>query len=192
MKKKIIDYSVHFLKEIIPVIAGILIALFIDNWNSDRKDKNYINQVISTINSEIKDSKEDIITIIPQHESLIKSLETQATNNKMTILEIVMNSKGINIPQIKTNAWKSVSNSKIDLIEYNKITSLSNIEDEKLILNKKSDFLMNFLYTNINSSDKNQKITLKMILMDILQTEKTMQKRMEEFEKLSKTFNSSK
>jgi hypothetical protein len=192
MKKKIIDYSFHFIKEIIPVIAGILIALFIDNWNSDRKDKNYINQVISTINSEIKDSKEDIITIIPQHESLIKSLETQATNNKMTILEIVMNSKGINIPQIKTNAWKSVSNSKIDLIEYNKITSLSNIEDEKLILNKKSDFLMNFLYTNINSSDKNQKITLKMILMDILQTEKTMQKRMEEFEKLSKTFNSSK
>ncbi|OYD46017.1 hypothetical protein CHU00_07620 [Sphingobacterium cellulitidis] len=182
MKKQFKDYSIHFLKEIIPVIAGILIALFIDNWNTDRKDKNYINQVLLTINSELKDSKEDIKTIIPQHESLIDSLGLYSNNNNISIMDVVNKSNGINIPQIKTNAWKSVSSSKIDLIDYDKITLLSNIEDEKATLNKKSDFLMNFLYSNLHAVDKNSKLTLELILKDILQTEKTMQKRIEQFE----------
>ncbi|GGE21798.1 MULTISPECIES: hypothetical protein [Sphingobacterium] len=182
MKKQIKDYSIHFLKEIIPVIAGILIALFIDNWNTDRKDKNYINQVLLTINSELKDSKEDIKTIIPQHESLIDSLGLYSNNKNISIMDVVNKSNGINIPQIKTNAWKSVSSSKIDLIDYDKITLLSNIEDEKATLNKKSDFLMSFLYSNIHAVDKNSKLTLELILKDILQTEKTMQKRIEQFE----------
>lgn len=182
MKKQFKDYSIHFLKEIIPVIAGILIALFIDNWNTDRKDKNYINQVLLTINSELKDSKEDIKTIIPQHESLIDSLGLYSNNKNISIMDVVNKSNGINIPQIKTNAWKSVSSSKIDLIDYDKITLLSNIEDEKATLNKKSDFLMSFLYSNLHAVDKNSKLTLELILKDILQTEKTMQKRIEQFE----------
>lgn len=97
-------------------------------------------------------------------------------------MDVVNKSNGINIPQIKTNAWKSVSSSKIDLIDYDKITLLSNIEDEKATLNKKSDFLMSFLYSNIHAVDKNSKLTLELILKDILQTEKTMQKRIEQFE----------
>ncbi|MEI5983831.1 MULTISPECIES: hypothetical protein [Sphingobacterium] len=184
MKNQLKNYSIHFIKEIIPVIAGILIALFIDNWNSQRKDKIYINQVLTTINSELKDSKEDIRTIIPQHEALIDSLEFYENDSNISILEVVKNAMGINIPQVKSNAWKSVSNAKIDLIDYEKITSLSNIENEKELLNKKSDFLMSFLYSNINEKDKNVKQTLKMIIMDILQTEKTMLKRIEHFENL--------
>ena len=66
MKEKFKKYTVLFLKDIIPVIAGILIALFINEWNSERKDEAYINQVFSTISQELKESKEDIIVTIPQ------------------------------------------------------------------------------------------------------------------------------
>lgn len=111
-------------------------------------------------------------------------MEFYENDSNISILEVVKNAMGINIPQIKSNAWKSVSNAKIDLIDYEKITSLSNIENEKELLNKKSDFLMSFLYSNIYEKDKNVKQTLKMIIMDILQTEKTMLKRIEHFENL--------
>ncbi|SMC80172.1 hypothetical protein [Moheibacter sediminis] len=182
MKKKIKNYTIHFIKEIIPVIAGILIALFIDNWNSERKDKTYIYQVFSTIDSELKDSKEDIKAIIPQQESLIDSLEFYTNHKEVTVMDVVMISKGIYIPQIKMSAWKSVSNNKIDLIDYQKITSLTNIEELKEILDDKSKFLMSFLYSNIHDTDKNTKQTLKMIIMDIMQTEKTLQQSIELFE----------
>jgi len=183
MKGKLKNYAIQFIKEIIPVIAGILIALFIDNWNSERKDKAYVNQIFSTINSELNESKEDIKDIIPKQQSLIDSLEFHANNKNITVLNIVMKSKGIYIPQIKLNAWKSVSSSKIDLIDYKKIAELSYIEEQKQTLSNKSDFLMRFLYNNVNEVDKNKKQTLKMILMDIVQTEKTMQKAIELFQK---------
>ncbi|RWX00893.1 hypothetical protein [Flavobacterium cerinum] len=183
MKEKIKIYTVQFIKEIIPVIAGILIALFIDNWNSERKDKVYIDQVFSTINNELKDSKEDIKSTIPQQQSLIDSLEFYADNKNVTILDIVKKSKGIFIPQVKINAWRSVANTKIDLIDYEKVTTLSNIEALKETLNNKSEFLTSFIYSNINETDKNIKQTSKMILLDIIQTEKMMEQNIAVFEK---------
>ncbi|WP_136666926.1 hypothetical protein [Flavobacterium sp. H122] len=183
MKKKIKDYSFQFIKEIIPVIAGILIALFIDNWNSERKDKIFVNQVYSTISNELKESKNDINAIIPQQDSLITVLELNSNDKKTTILDIVMKSKGIYIPQIKTNAWKSVSNTKIDLIDFKKIISLSNIDELKETLKNKTVYLMNFLYSNIHKTDKENKQTLKMLLMDIMQTEKSLLQNIEAYEK---------
>jgi hypothetical protein len=182
MKDKIKNYTVQFIKEIIPVIVGILIALFIDNWNSERKDKAYINQVFLTINNELKESKEDIKTTIPQQQALIDSLEYYADNKNVTILDIVKKSNGVFIPQVKINGWKSVSNTKIDLINYEKVASLSNIEALKETLNNKSEFLMSFMYSNINQTDKNIKQTSKMILLDIIQTEKMMEKNIAVFE----------
>lgn len=183
MKENLKKYSIQFIKEIIPVIAGILIALFIENWNSERKDKAYIDQVFTTVNSELKDSKEDIKTIIPKQEVLLASLDTNVNNKNISILNIIMESGGFYLPQIKTNAWQSVSKSKIDLVDYKKIAALSRIEDIKSTLNNKSDLMMSLVYSNINATDKDKKETLKMILKDIIQTEKTALKVIEDYEK---------
>ena len=42
---------------------------------------------------------------------------------------------------------------------------------------------MSFLYSNLNETDKNKKQTLKMILLDIIQTERTIEKNIELFKK---------
>lgn len=94
-----------------------------------------------------------------------------------------MKSKGVYIPAIKLNAWKSIANTKIDLIDYGRIITLSNIEELKESLLRKTDFLMGFLYTNMNQTGKGEKQTLKMILLDIVQTEKTIERHIESFEK---------
>lgn len=181
MKTRFKTYTFQFIKEIIPVVAGILIALFIDNWNSERKDKAYIEQVFSTINSELNDSKEDIIAIMPKQKSLVDSLDFYADDTNVSIADIVKKCKGIYIPQVKINAWKAVANTKIDLVDYKKITSLSNLEELKQILSKKTDFVMNFLYTNINTTDQGVKHTFKIIVLDIIQTENSMLQNIEAF-----------
>lgn len=173
MKEKIKNYSINFIKEIIPVIAGILIALFIDNWNDTQKDKKYIKQVFSTISSELKETNEEIDAIIPQQKALIDSLDFYANNKNVNILEVARKSNGIQIPKIKINAWKSVSSSKIDLLNHKKIASLSDIEEQKEILKDKTEYLMTFLYSNFYQTEKSKKETLKMIMIDIIQTEKT-------------------
>lgn len=184
MKQKLKKYIVPFLKEMLPVIAGILIALFIDNWNDERKNNRYIDQVFSSINSELKESNEDINENIPLQKSLIDSLETYSNDVNMSVLDIMLTSGGITIPTIKTSTWKAVSNSKIDLVSYKKIVALSNIEEQKEILKSKSDYLMHFLYSNLYATDKQKKEVLKILLLDIIQTEKTTLQYIDSFETL--------
>jgi hypothetical protein len=97
-----------------------------------------------------------------------------------------MDSKGIYIPQVKINGWKAISSTKIDLMDYNRVNTLSNIAELKEMINNKSEFLMTYLYSNINSTDENTKQTFKMILLDIMQTENTMLQLIEYFEKENK------
>jgi hypothetical protein len=42
-------YIKAFFKEIVPIIIGILVALYINNWNENKKDEKYINQILSSI-----------------------------------------------------------------------------------------------------------------------------------------------
>lgn len=184
MKEKIKNYSIHFIKEIIPVIAGILIALFIDNWNSERKDKAFIKQVFSTVDSELKDTNIEILEKIPIQESLIDSLDFYTSYKNIKLSDIIMKSDGIRIPQIKINAWKTVSNTKIDLIDYEKITILANIAEHKDLLNSKMEFLMNFLYSKNTQTDENTKQTFKLLILDMIQTERTIQEYIEYYKKL--------
>ena len=53
------------LKQMIPVIMGILIALFINGWNEQRKDRNYITKIIQSIGQELTESKKAIAKDMP-------------------------------------------------------------------------------------------------------------------------------
>lgn len=64
-------YINPFLKEIIPIIVGILIALNINNWNENRKEKEYISQISSSIKKELAETHKDIDEILSSQKSFI-------------------------------------------------------------------------------------------------------------------------
>ena len=165
-----------FVKEIIPIIVGILIALWINNWNENRKDKKYINQISSSIDKELGETNEDIIDKIAIQKSLVDTVDFYKKDDKISILNIVMKAAGIHIPSIKINSWKAISNSKIELMEYDKVSTLANIEEQKELLKIKSINLMNFIYPNIKETGIDKKELLKLMMLDIISTEETIQK----------------
>lgn len=183
MNQKLKEYVIQFIKEMLPVIAGILIALFIDNWNEQRKEIAYLDQVFSTIDSELDETLDDIALNIPKQKALIDSLEVYSDNKSVKIIDILMKADGIHIPKIRTNAWKSISSFKIDLVDYKKISALSDIEEQKAILASKNEYLGNFVYSNLYETEKSKKETLKMLLLDIISTEQTTQKHIDFFAK---------
>jgi len=63
------------------------------------------------------------------------------------------------------------------------MTSLSTIEEHKDLLKSKTEYLMGFLYSNLYETDSNKKEVFKLLLHDIIQTEKTTLRYIEEFEK---------
>lgn len=121
----------HFIKsifkEIVPIIIGILVALYINNWNEKTKDQKYIDQIFSSINKELKDSNDDIVKEIAFQETLVDTLNFYKSNENISIFDIMMKADGIHMPRIKINSWRAISNSKIELMEYETISALSTI-----------------------------------------------------------------
>ena len=172
---KFSNYAKYLIKEIIPVTIGILIALYINNWNENRKNTNYINQISSSIDKELNETNEDIIDHIEIQKSLIDTLDFYEKNTKISILIAVKKAKGIHMPKIKINSWKAISNTKIELMSYEKVSALANIEEQKKILNTKIENLMNFIYSNTKETGIDKKQLLKLMMQDIISTEKTIQ-----------------
>jgi len=98
-------------KEIVPIIIGILIALYINNWNEDRKDKNYINRISISINKELTESNNDITKKLVQQKTLVDSLNFYLKDDTISLYKIIRKAKGIYIPSIKIHSWKAISNS---------------------------------------------------------------------------------
>ena len=168
-----------FIKEIIPVIVGILIALYINNWNENRKDKKYISQISSSINKELSETNKDLLDNLITQKSFVDTLNFYSRDNKISVLDITIKSKGIYIPAIKINSFKALSNSKIELMEYSKISALANIEEQKEILKMKTERLVDFVYSNTQETGKDKKEFMKLLMLDIISTEKALQKGIE-------------
>tara|TARA_R110002050_G_scaffold109796_3_gene221137 strand:- start:8942 stop:9481 length:540 start_codon:yes stop_codon:yes gene_type:complete len=170
----------QLIKEIIPIIIGILIALFINNWNENRKDKKYLNKIFSAIENELEESSIDIIKVIPKQLACVDTLEVYMNNEKVTLYEIMMRANGIQMPIIKTNSWNAIANSKIELIEYEKLSALSDIEEGKENLTKRIEKQMEYIFQNFEKTDKNKKIIVKMMILDIVGAEKELQSKIDE------------
>jgi len=168
------------IKEIIPVIIGILIALFINNWNEERKDKKYLNQIFSSIENELEDSSIEIKKVIPKQQASVDTIEVYLNNEKVTLYEIMMRANGIQMPIIKTNSWNAIANSKIELIKYEKLSALSDIEEGKENLTQRIEKQMEYIFQNFEKTDKNKKIIVKMMILDIIGAEKELQSKIEE------------
>lgn len=62
-----------FFKEIISVVIGILIALFINNWNDSRKLNNEKDIATKNIKSELEYNNQSIKDIVKQHRKLYET-----------------------------------------------------------------------------------------------------------------------
>jgi hypothetical protein len=168
------------IREVIPVMIGILVALFINNWNENRKDKEYLNQIFSSIEKELEESNEDIKSIIPKQMASVDTIIRYLNNERVSLYEIIVKANGIQMPIIKTNSWNAIANSKIELIDYEKISALSDIEERKENLMLRVERQMDFIFVNFEETDRSKKVIMKMIVMDIIGAERELQAAIEE------------
>lgn len=184
IKYRFLNYSKYFIKEIIPVTIGVLIALEIGNWNQNKKEKEYVSEMLRLVDNELKTTNSSIEDVIPVQKSLIDTLQYYSNNKDVSIMQNILKIGGVNIAYIKTNAWNAISNSKLELVDYKVITLLSDISEEKEILKIKSNTLVKFVNENLNETNKNKKEILILYLKDVIGTENSIQENLITFQKL--------
>ena len=65
----------YILAEVFLITAGILIALAIDNWNTDRSDQKKIDKILNEIKKRIKKEKKILIKKIKKIEKKINKFK---------------------------------------------------------------------------------------------------------------------
>lgn len=179
----------QLLKETVPVIIGILLALFINNWNEDRKDKIYLNQIFSSINNELNESRIDIIESIPKQQVLIDSLKIYINDETVSIFDIIMKAGGVQGPTIKNNSWKAISNSRIELVEFDKLSALSEIDETVKSIEFKGHKVSDFIFENIKKTNEEKKEIFILLIQELISTEKHLQFEIEELLKNENIIN---
>ena len=124
----------------------------------------------------MKDSEEDIKANLLLQKAYIDTIDTYLKDEKISLIDITLKNKGIYIPTIKINSWKAISNSKIELLDYEKVSALAMIEAQKEMLKMKSMRLVDFLYANAKERGKDKKEFMKILMLDIIGTEESLQK----------------
>jgi len=163
-------YIGSIIKEVIVVVAGILIALFINTWNEDRKDEEYMDAINIAILKELKESVKEIDEKFVLQKKLLDTLRAYQNNNTLSLHNVVRKGGGVYLPSIRINSWKAIASSKIELMEYEKISVLANIEEGKEVLQMKANKFGDYLYEHSNSTDEVEKKLVLSFLNDLMGT----------------------
>jgi len=169
MKSKI----VKLLKDMIPVISGILIALFINNWNEQRAEKNYVDKIMYSIGEELKENKTGLLDIVKDHQQLLDTIQFYE-DEEIAIGEFIGKVSGIGGVTIKNTAWKAMTYSRLDLLEYEKISILTDIDEQKGIMNAKFEKLTDLIYSKLGSTDYIDRELFRITVNDLLYAESTL------------------
>jgi hypothetical protein len=167
--------------EMIPVILGVLIALFINNWKQTLDDQKFLKKIYSSVEREMELNLNEFSTLLPIQYALIDSLNYWKSNKEVSLIEALQKTNGLQIPTVKNTAWNSFLNSKLELIDFEVVSILTDVEEKKEVMNIKTEKLMDFVLNNTDSSDSRDKKILIIHLLNLINSEKGLVETYEEY-----------
>ena len=165
---------VYLLQEIGIVVIGVLIAVSINNYKEKLENEKYIDKTLLAIENEIKLSKSEVDTTTNRHLQIIEYLENNIDNNAMPLVELIASQGGIQSPVIKNISLRFFISNKAELVSFDVISQLSEIETHKETLSKKLNRLIDFVYEHIDDTDRGAKIKFAYHLANVVDSEQAL------------------
>ncbi len=173
MKKVLVD--------IVPVLVGILLALFISNWQQSKSEEDYINNSIQAIIKENQSNIAELSNSLNRQRGFLDTLRKYNTDD-YSLYDIVQQAKGLNTPDLKSTTWKFlVQDSKHTLVDYEFINRLAEIEKYEMLINRHNEKVLDMFYQPAFFNDPELKRVCDLMLQDMMNIERDLRKVLEEF-----------
>ncbi len=169
------------LVDTVPVVLGVLIALLISNWNEEKRNEKFLNSVLDSIQKELKEDRDDFKGVLSEQYALIDTIELYVDDDEVSIVDCINKASGFKAVTSKSNSWWSFLNTKIEIVGYETISTLSEIEDRKQFLNLKLSKLMDFVFEDPGSTEYTRKKMLIAQILNLVDTEKRLLSLYEEY-----------
>lgn len=161
----------YIIIEMVPVILGVLIALFINDWREQSENEQFLDRVYSSIRQEMELNKKEFTLALEKHHNLLDTLKVYEDNDQVSLSEILKKGNWLQIPIVRNTSWKSFLNTKIELVDFEVISQLTDIEETKTFMESKSKGLMDFVLTNINTTSPTRKKLFHLQLVNLMDSE---------------------
>jgi len=181
---KVKEYLVKMLRDMIPVILGVLIALLVNGWKEQLDDKRYLNRMLDAIDQEVAANLLDIEEVLGLQVALLDTISKYEEVDSVTIAEILSRANGMQSPTIKNAAWQSLTGSRLELVDFELIAILTEISETKDMLALKLAGSTDFLFTSLHEKSKESKQTFTFHITNMIDSEQALIRRQQEFQRL--------
>lgn len=163
-----------FFKEVIVVLIGVLIALFINEWRETRNNEQFVESVLEAVEQDIKSSQEDLDKVTKKHIRTLDSVALYLENEERSILHIIQNVGGIQYASTKNISLNYMVANRAELLDYELISLLANVEQNSDLLSSKFDKLMDYAYETVEASDAKSKRIFIIHLSNVIDSEQSL------------------
>ena len=142
--------------EHVTVIAGILIALFVNSIQEKRADKKNLDETLHALSLEFDKNRDNIKSKSHRIQRFRDTLEFYEKDASLSIYDLTVKSPGLTLVDLYTTNWQvTLSTNSLRLINFETITLLSEIEAKHNELKEQGQILTSLLYnTAIYKNDR--------------------------------------
>jgi hypothetical protein len=142
--------------ELVTVIAGILIALFVNSIQEKKADKKNLDETLHALSLEFDKNRDNIKRISHKLQTFKDTLEFYEKDESLSIYDLTVKAPGLQAADLYTTNWQvSLSTNSLRLINFETIALLSKIDAKHKELKDQSDVLNSLVYnTSIYKNDR--------------------------------------
>jgi vacuolar-type H+-ATPase catalytic subunit A/Vma1 len=153
--------------EMIPVILGILIALWTENVREELDNQEKLDEIIKLVGRETKENISDL-SISVEHNRVAKDTLTKyLTNSQLSLIEIIKKTGGLRVPIVKsyTPTLLYGLNNKYKIANWKLISTIAENQEAIQVVKNRAADITNLDFTAKSQSEKQK---LDLILGDLL------------------------
>ena len=133
--------------ELVTVIAGILIALFVNSLQERRNDQKVLNETLGSLSLEFDKNIDNIKSKAHKLQQFKDTLEFYQKDESLSVYDLTVKSPGLTAVDLYTTNWQvTLSSNSLRLIDFETITLLSKIDAKHNELKDQAAILTSLLY----------------------------------------------
>lgn len=179
LKKVLID--------IIPVLVGILLALFINKYQQSLSEQSYIRNSVESIIRENEANIKEVKYSLQRQAFFVDTLRFYLEDERFTLADVMRKTSGVTTPDLKSTTWKFlVQDSKHTLVSYEFINRLAEIEKYEELVDRYNSKVGDIIFQPAFFDDPRLKRVCLILFSDFGATEMSLMKELRDFNKFAR------
>lgn len=167
--------------DLLPVTIGVLLALLINNFQGNLREKHFIHKVLRTIVLENEQNILEIGKSLKSQQLAIDTLSFYRTDDSTSLMELIRRIGGIHLPDITNSGADFLLNNHQTSADLNMLIQLSKMNLLVNSLDANSEQILNRLYGDLQSTSSAEKERIQLMLSDLINYEEEFLEETQEF-----------